>query len=128
VSRFNQFIGERLLDGALRTLDAQRVSPRDVVVVRVPGAFEIPVVAKRLAQSGVVRRRAALPARPLQWVAGASRGMPAPRHDRVPSACPVETLDRRWTAWAASTGTRGEVALGAIEMGGCAHAARRRSR
>ncbi len=51
VSRFNSFITERLLDGALDCLRRQGVADGDLVVARVPGAWEIPVVTKRLAQS-----------------------------------------------------------------------------
>jgi len=48
VSRFNSFITERLLEGALDCLRRQGVTEDDLTVVRVPGAWEIPVVAKRL--------------------------------------------------------------------------------
>ncbi len=51
VSRFNSFITERLLDGALDCLRRQGVDDDNLTVVRVPGAWEIPLVAKRLAQS-----------------------------------------------------------------------------
>jgi 6,7-dimethyl-8-ribityllumazine synthase len=50
VSRFNSFITERLLEGALDCLRRQGVSEDALTVVRVPGAWEIPLVAKRLAQ------------------------------------------------------------------------------
>ncbi len=50
VSRFNSFITERLLDGALDCLRRHGVAEDNLVVVRVPGAWEIPVAAKRLAQ------------------------------------------------------------------------------
>jgi 6,7-dimethyl-8-ribityllumazine synthase len=52
VSRFNSFITERLLEGALDCLRRQGVADDNLMVVRVPGAWEIPVAAKRLAQSG----------------------------------------------------------------------------
>ncbi len=51
VSRFNSFITERLLEGALDCLRRQGVAEDDLIVARVPGAWEIPVVVKRLAQS-----------------------------------------------------------------------------
>jgi 6,7-dimethyl-8-ribityllumazine synthase len=51
VSRFNSFITERLLDGALDCLRRQGVREDDLTVVRVPGAWEIPLVTKRLVQS-----------------------------------------------------------------------------
>ena len=51
-SRFNELVGERLLEGALDALERHRVSAGDIVVVRVPGAFEIPTAAAHLARSG----------------------------------------------------------------------------
>jgi len=53
VSRFNSFITERLLQGALDALRRAGVQGDSIVVVRVPGAFEIPVAAKHLAQTGL---------------------------------------------------------------------------
>ena len=52
LSRFNEFITARLLDGALDALLRHGADPDTIDVVRVPGAFEIPVTAKRLASSG----------------------------------------------------------------------------
>ncbi len=52
VSRFNSFITERLLSGALDALTRAGADEKKVEVVRVPGSFEIPVAAKTLAQSG----------------------------------------------------------------------------
>lgn len=52
VSRFNSFITERLLDGALLALRQAGVSKSDYEVVRVPGAFEIPSASRSLAESG----------------------------------------------------------------------------
>ena len=52
VSRFNDFICERLLEGALDCLRRHGVAPSDIVVAQVPGALEIPVAARRLARSG----------------------------------------------------------------------------
>lgn len=50
VSRFNDFITGRLLDGALDALTRHGVRDDDIEVVKVPGAFEIPAAAKRLSQ------------------------------------------------------------------------------
>ncbi|BBA70189.1 6,7-dimethyl-8-ribityllumazine synthase [Geobacter sulfurreducens] len=52
VSRFNSFIGERLLEGALDALVRHGGDDGDIDVVRVPGAFEIPLTAQKLAQKG----------------------------------------------------------------------------
>lgn len=49
VSRFNDFIGEHLVGGALDALHRSGAGEEDVVVFKVPGAFEIPLVAKQLA-------------------------------------------------------------------------------
>ena len=50
VSRFNDFITARLLEGALDTLVRHSVRPQDITVVKVPGAWEIPAAASRLAK------------------------------------------------------------------------------
>ena len=52
VSRFNDEITAGLLQGALDTLEQAEVSTDDITVVRVPGAFEIPLMAMRLAETG----------------------------------------------------------------------------
>jgi len=52
ISRFNSFITERLLEGALDALQRHGVNPDSCQVYRIPGAFEIPLVAKKLAKSG----------------------------------------------------------------------------
>ena len=52
VSRFNEFITNKLLGGALDTLHRHEAKDEDIDVAWVPGAFEIPVVAKKLAESG----------------------------------------------------------------------------
>ncbi|MBI4300190.1 MAG: 6,7-dimethyl-8-ribityllumazine synthase [Chloroflexi bacterium] len=57
VSRFNSFVTGRLLDGARDALLRHGVSPEDIDVARVPGCMEIPLAAKKLAES---RRYAAV--------------------------------------------------------------------
>jgi 6,7-dimethyl-8-ribityllumazine synthase len=49
VSRFNSFITERLLQGAVDALQRSGAGDKDVDVVHVPGAFELPLAAKKLA-------------------------------------------------------------------------------
>lgn len=51
-SRFNETITKQLLDGALNVLRRHGLEPDDVTVAWVPGAFELPLAAKRLAASG----------------------------------------------------------------------------
>jgi 6,7-dimethyl-8-ribityllumazine synthase len=51
VSRFNSFITERLLDGALRALRQCGAKADDITIVHVPGAFEIPAAARQLAET-----------------------------------------------------------------------------
>ena len=52
LSRFNNFISERLLEGALDALLRSGAEEKDCWVVRVPGAFEIPLATKKMAKSG----------------------------------------------------------------------------
>jgi 6,7-dimethyl-8-ribityllumazine synthase len=52
VSRFNDSVSKKLLDGAVGALLRMGASDADITVVWVPGALEIPMVAARLAQSG----------------------------------------------------------------------------
>ena len=51
VARFNSFISEKLLEGALDTLERSGAQASDIDVARVPGAFEIPLIAKKMAGS-----------------------------------------------------------------------------
>jgi 6,7-dimethyl-8-ribityllumazine synthase len=51
LSRFNNFISERLLEGALDALRRSGAEEGDCAVARVPGAFEIPLTAKRMVKS-----------------------------------------------------------------------------
>ncbi|WP_078545966.1 6,7-dimethyl-8-ribityllumazine synthase [Litchfieldia alkalitelluris] len=51
VARFNEFINSKLLDGALDGLKRHGVEEENISIAWVPGAFEIPVIAKRMAES-----------------------------------------------------------------------------
>lgn len=50
-SRFNDFIVQRLVEGAVDALKRHNVADENITIAKVPGAFEIPVAAKRLAES-----------------------------------------------------------------------------
>ncbi len=53
VSRWNSFVVEHLLDGAVDTLKRHGASESDLTIVRVPGAFEMPVILEKVAAQGV---------------------------------------------------------------------------
>ncbi len=50
-SRFNDFISGRLIEGAIDTLIRAGADEKDIVIYKVPGAFELPLTAKKLAKS-----------------------------------------------------------------------------
>lgn len=52
VARFNEFITSKLLSGALDTLTRHEINEENIQVAWVPGAFEIPLIASKMAESG----------------------------------------------------------------------------
>ncbi|SDX36209.1 6,7-dimethyl-8-ribityllumazine synthase [Marinobacter mobilis] len=52
VGRFNEFVVESLVDGAIDTLLRHGIPEDDILVVRVPGAYEMPLAVKRVAETG----------------------------------------------------------------------------
>ena len=128
VSRFNEIVGERLLEGALGALERRGVRARDVLVARVPGAFELPVAARRIARAGrhdailclgaVIRGETAH----FEYVAGeASRGIARVAYDTgIPvlfGVLTTETLEQALARAGGAQGNKGaEAAEGAIEM------------
>ena len=52
ISKFNSFIVERLLEGALEAFRKHGVQDRDISIVKLPGAYELPLTAKVMAESG----------------------------------------------------------------------------
>jgi 6,7-dimethyl-8-ribityllumazine synthase len=54
VGRWNSFVVEHLLEGAIDTLRRHGVGDKQITIVRAPGAFEIPLVCKKVAQKGDV--------------------------------------------------------------------------
>ncbi len=137
VSRFNSFITERLLTGALDTLSRAGADDRRVEVVRVPGSFEIPVTAKALAQSGrfdaiitlgcIIRGET----QHFDYIsAEVTRGIQlAALETGVPMAFGVlttDTLEQAVDRAGAKSGNKGaEVALAAIEMANLLRSTRR---
>jgi 6,7-dimethyl-8-ribityllumazine synthase len=51
-SRFNDFISGRLIEGAVDALTRAGADEKEIQIVRVPGAFELPITAKKMAKSG----------------------------------------------------------------------------
>ena len=128
VSRFNSFITERLLAGALDALERAGADEKQIEVVRVPGSFEIPVTAKTLAQT---RRYDALiclgciirgETQHFDYLsAEVTRGIQlAALETGVPMAFGVlttDTLEQAVDRAGAKSGNKGaEVALAAVEM------------
>lgn len=128
VARFNEEITVALADGARRALDDHGVDPADVEVAWVPGAFELPLVAKRFAESGTVDAVVCLGAvvrgdtPHFDFVAGeASRGLQQAALDTgVPVVFGVLTTDTRQQALDRIGGREGhkgeEAGLTALEM------------
>lgn len=128
VSRFNSFISEKLLEGALDSLIRSGATESDIDVVRVPGAFEIPLIAQKFAASqkydaiiclGVVIR-GATPHFDVV-VSEVSKGT---AHVGLESGVPVlfgvlttETIEQAIERAGTKAGNKGaEVAIAAIEM------------
>ncbi|MBN8200080.1 MULTISPECIES: 6,7-dimethyl-8-ribityllumazine synthase [Bacillaceae] len=129
VSRFNEFITGKLLSGAEDALKRHGVSEEDVTVVWVPGAFEIPLAAKKLSQSGKYDAvitlgtviRGATPH--FDFVSGeVAKGVSA---TALQSGVPVifgvlttDTIEQAIERAGTKAGNKGwEAAVGAIEMG-----------
>lgn len=128
VSRFNGFITERLLEGALDALARHGVEGGQVEVVRVPGAWELPVTARRLAEGGRFAAIVCLGAvirgetPHFEYVAGeAARGVGAvARETGVPvvfGLLTTDTLEQAIERAGTKGGNRGfDAALVALEM------------
>jgi 6,7-dimethyl-8-ribityllumazine synthase len=127
-SRFNDFIVDRLLDAAVDTLTKHGVAPGDIEVVRVPGAFEIPLALTKLAAS---RRYQALVAlgcvirgatAHFDYVAGeATRGVSQTSlAQQIPvgfGLLTVDTIEQAIERAGAKAGNKGvDAALAAIQM------------
>ena len=128
VSRFNGFVVESLLAGAIDTLKRHGGDERDLQIVRVPGAYEMPIAAQRLAASKRFEAIIALGAvirggtPHFEYVAGeCTRGLSqvSLQHD-IPIAFGVLTVDSIEQAIeraGTKAGNKGaEAAMSAIEM------------
>ncbi|MEW6646837.1 MAG: 6,7-dimethyl-8-ribityllumazine synthase [Pseudomonadota bacterium] len=128
VGRFNSFIVESLLDGALDTLRRHGAVDKNIEIVRVPGAFEIPLAAQRMAQAGKYDAIIALGAvirggtPHFEYVAGeCTKGLAAVMMQHsVPVAfgvLTVDTIDQAIERAGTKAGNKGaEATLSAIEM------------
>lgn len=127
-ARFNDFITSKLLDGALDALQRHGATEDDIEIVKVPGAYEIPLVAKKLAQSkkyhaviclGAVIRGATphfeyISAEVSKGVAAASleTGLPV-----IFGVLTTDTIEQAVERAGAKSGNKGwDAALSAIEM------------
>ncbi len=128
ISRFNEFISTKLLGGAMDALIRHGASDEDVEVAWVPGAFEIPLVAKKMADSGRYDSviclgciiRGATPH--FDYVAAeSSKGI---AQVAMKSSCPVafgilttETIEQAIERAGTKAGNKGwDAALAAVEM------------
>jgi len=128
VSRFNHIVTSRLLEGAREGLLRHGVREQDITVAWVPGSFEIPLVAKKMAQSGRYRAVICLGAvirgetAHFDYVAGeASKGIASTALETgVPlifGVLTTDTLEQALNRAGGKQGNKGyEAALNAIEM------------
>ena len=128
VSRFNSFVVESLLAGAIDTLKRHGADERDLQIVRVPGAYEMPIAAKRLAASKRFEAIIALGAvirggtPHFEYVAGeCTKGLSqvSLQHD-IPIAfgvLTVDTIEQAIERAGSKSGNKGwDAALAAVEM------------
>jgi len=128
VARFNGFVVESLLSGAVDTLKRHGVSDNNITVVRVPGAFEMPLVARKVALRGDVDAIIALGAvirggtPHFEYVAGecASGLASVARETGIPVAFGVlttDTIEQAIERSGTKAGNKGaDAAMSALEM------------
>jgi 6,7-dimethyl-8-ribityllumazine synthase len=127
-SRFNHFVVDRLVEGAMDALVRHGVDAKNVTVVRVPGAWELPLVARRLAASAKVDAVVALGAvirgatPHFDYVAGeAAKGLAAAAHGAsIPiifGVLTTENIEQAIERAGTKAGNKGwDAAVAAIEM------------
>lgn len=128
VSRFNNFVTEKLLEGAMDALKQHKIEDKNIDIVRVPGSFEIPLLAHKMAASRKYDALVCLGAvirgdtPHFEYIAAeVSRGIGnAILEHRIPISFGVLTtnnVDQAMERAGAKTGNKGfEAALTAIEM------------
>jgi len=128
VGRWNSFVVDHLLEGAIDTLKRHGVSEKQITVVKVPGAFEIPLVCKKVAASGKADAIIALGAvirggtPHFEYVAGeCTKGLAMVSMEySVPVAfgvLTVDTIEQAIERAGTKAGNKGEeAALSALEM------------
>lgn len=126
--RFNDFIVERLVSGALHTLVQHGADEKQLTVAHVPGAYELPLAARKAAESGQYDAIVALAAvvrgatPHFEYVAGeCASGLARVMHDTgVPvgfGVLTVETLEQAIERAGSKAGNKGaDAALAALEM------------
>jgi len=126
-SRFNELIVERLVDGAVDALVRHGAAPNAITIVRVPGAWELPIVVRRLAASKKLDAVIALGAvirgatPHFDYVAGeATKGLASAAGDGIPVAFGVlttESIEQAVERAGTKAGNKGwDAAVSAIEM------------
>ncbi len=128
IGRFNHFITDRLLEGALDALARHGVPKGSVVVAKAPGGYEVPLVVKRFAESGKVDAVVALAAvirgstPHFDYVAGElAKGCGAVMHETgVPvlfGVLTTDTIEQAIERAGTKAGNKGfEAAVAAVEM------------
>ncbi|HSL62101.1 MAG: 6,7-dimethyl-8-ribityllumazine synthase [Desulfotignum sp.] len=128
VSRFNDFITSKLVDGAMDALIRSGAKDEDILIVRVPGAFEIPLAAQKMAAAGkqdaIICLGAVIRGATSHYdyvCAEVSKGIATVSLDTgIPvmfGILTTETIEQAIERAGTKAGNKGfEVALGAIEM------------
>lgn len=127
-ARFNNFISERLVEGAVDTLVRHEAAEEGITLVRAPGAFEIPAVARKVAESGkydaVICVGAVIRGGTPHFDYVASEVAKGVAHIGMDSRCPVvfgvltcDTVEQAIERAGTKAGNKGaEAALAAVEM------------
>ena len=128
VSRFNELIGRKLLEGALDCLTRHEADDNNIDIIWVPGAFEIPVVAKKAAVSGkydaVICLGAVIRGETPHFDFVASEASKGIAHASMETSIPIifgiittDTVEQAISRAGTTSGNRGfDAALAAIEM------------